>query len=567
MTSLITDTVILNSSTTTLRIKPSGVHLGTTQHIPTPLLTSFSTLPSSPRTLCIRYTTLSTPAPCCGGCTVFCCCAPSPLPTPPYSDFDPAKLVYASHSLLLTASSPSTAASVCQIGRSLLHPPTKSGADGRRTGLVVVNPVSGKGEGEETYRNVIGPVVSSMGLDEVIVHTTESAGDGGRWIASLDSNTLHDAAFVAVVGGDGSLHEILQGLATRDDAQWVFNHVPLVPVPSGSGDGLALSLGITSPHAAAHVLARGLHKRIDLASVWSPDTPNAPLLSFLSLEWGLLADVDIESEKWRWMGDARFTVYGLQRCVFIRKYVGRLLFIPAPDQDLTSTSVFCTSQPTCPGCRPRPDSHSESNADASTTESETETETETENSLQQEEEDEDYFPSSSSSSSSSSSPPTPNIPPPSPAAQRLRDIVAGAALDEDLTDVEVREGSFVMVLSTNTPTITTDMVFSPQAHLADGTLDLTLVQEASRTGLVSIMTKLEDGSYLDGADNIEQVKVLAFALEPGPREDDENRPGKVVIDGELVPYTPVVVEAHHAHLLTLVPNLPSLIDATVSFPQ
>ena len=54
------------------------------------------------------------------------------------------------------------------------------------------------------------------------------------------------------------------------------------------------------------------HKVIpmDLVAV---DTIKERVYSFLSVTWAIMADVDIESEKYRSLGGARFTVGGLAR--------------------------------------------------------------------------------------------------------------------------------------------------------------------------------------------------------------------------------------------------------------
>ena len=57
---------------------------------------------------------------------------------------------------------------------------------------------------------------------------------------------------------------------------------------------------------------------MDLVSV---DTSRGRLYSFLSVTWGLIADVDIESERYRSLGSARFTVSGLTHIL------GKLLFL------------------------------------------------------------------------------------------------------------------------------------------------------------------------------------------------------------------------------------------------
>lgn len=46
--------------------------------------------------------------------------------------------------------------------------------------------------------------------------------------------------------------------------------------------------------------------------------------------WGLTADVDVESERWRCLGGARFTVGALVRVGALRVYEGDLWYLPHP---------------------------------------------------------------------------------------------------------------------------------------------------------------------------------------------------------------------------------------------
>lgn len=45
------------------------------------------------------------------------------------------------------------------------------------------------------------------------------------------------------------------------------------------------------------------------------ETQKECLYSFLSVGWGLMADIDIESERFRALGDARFTVWAVIRAI------------------------------------------------------------------------------------------------------------------------------------------------------------------------------------------------------------------------------------------------------------
>lgn len=53
------------------------------------------------------------------------------------------------------------------------------------------------------------------------------------------------------------------------------------------------------------------------------------IFSVLSLAWGFIADVDIESEKFRRLGKMRFTMGTLLRLAALRVYHGQLAYLPA----------------------------------------------------------------------------------------------------------------------------------------------------------------------------------------------------------------------------------------------
>ena len=138
---------------------------------------------------------------------------------------------------------------------------------------------------------------------------------------------------VAVIGGDGLLFEAVQGIAARPDADEVFRTLALGAVCGGSGNGLCKSVLAESGEdysalAAAFVLAKGAPRALDLSHVTTPR--GGSYLSFLSLSWAIVSDIDIESERFRCLGSARFAVGAVSRSVNLRVYSGRLSFLPAP---------------------------------------------------------------------------------------------------------------------------------------------------------------------------------------------------------------------------------------------
>ncbi|KAJ4782736.1 Sphingosine kinase 1 [Rhynchospora pubera] len=78
---------------------------------------------------------------------------------------------------------------------------------------------------------------------------------------------------------------------------------------------------------AAFAIIRGCKCPLDVASIVQGDKI---LFSVLLLTWGLVTDIDIESEKYRWMGSARLEIYSLLRIIGLRRYNGKIQFVPAP---------------------------------------------------------------------------------------------------------------------------------------------------------------------------------------------------------------------------------------------
>lgn len=77
------------------------------------------------------------------------------------------------------------------------------------------------------------------------------------------------------------------------------------------------------------LLCHGAVSPLDLVSVTTAS--GSHFFSFLSVAWGFISDVDIESEKFRHMGAARFTLGTVVRLASLNTYRGRLSYLPAPD--------------------------------------------------------------------------------------------------------------------------------------------------------------------------------------------------------------------------------------------
>ncbi len=57
------------------------------------------------------------------------------------------------------------------------------------------------------------------------------------------------------------------------------------------------------------------------------------IYSFLSIGWGLLADIDVESEVLRSLGESRFTMWSFYRLINLRRYQAKLTYVPTDSEN------------------------------------------------------------------------------------------------------------------------------------------------------------------------------------------------------------------------------------------
>ncbi|KAJ7774885.1 ATP-NAD kinase-like domain-containing protein [Mycena metata] len=177
---------------------------------------------------------------------------------------------------------------------------------GRRV-KVIINPHSGTKKGVATFNKTIEPILRSARCTLDVSHTTR----GGHAYEIAKTLSL-DYDAIVIVSGDGLVHEVLNGFAHHEQPLNAFR-IPLAPIPTGSGNGLAINLlGMADGFdvcAATLNVVKGLPMKVDVCSL----TQNGKrTLSFMSQVVGLIADLDIGTDHLRWMGEARFT-YGFLR--------------------------------------------------------------------------------------------------------------------------------------------------------------------------------------------------------------------------------------------------------------
>lgn len=234
-----------------------------------------------------------------------------------------------------------------EFSRSLLPRPRRL--------LLLVNPFSGRGQAMQWCQTHILPMIREANISYNLIQT-ERQNHARELIREI---SLSEWDGIIIVSGDGLLHEVINGLMERPDWEQAIK-TPVGILPCGSGNALAGSINHNAGYDmclreplllnCCFLLCRGGVRPMDVVSVTTSPPPSsnsrnaAPrrLFSFLSVAWGFVSDVDIESERYRGLGSARFTLGTLVRIASLRSYKGRLSYLPP---SISSASPDATPPP------------------------------------------------------------------------------------------------------------------------------------------------------------------------------------------------------------------------------
>lgn len=117
---------------------------------------------------------------------------------------------------------------------------------------IVLNPVSGSGDHAKMVRD--RALLSDYDLVE-----TQAEGDA---IDLAMEAAEGGASLVAAAGGDGTLNEVVRGVAAAD----ALKHVSVGVIPVGTGNNFAENIGITGIDHAFEVLREGARHQVDLGA-------------------------------------------------------------------------------------------------------------------------------------------------------------------------------------------------------------------------------------------------------------------------------------------------------------
>lgn len=181
----------------------------------------------------------------------------------------------------------------------------------QKRAYVLINPHSGPGGAVRQWKNEVKPLLDAAKCELDIVVLTR----GGEAVELAEKVDLDKYDTIMACSGDGTPHEIFNGLAKRPDAKRALAQIAVSHIPCGSGNAFSCNLyGSHRVAFAALAIIKGVVTPMDLVSVTQGSNR---IISFLSQTLGLIAESDLGTEHLRWMGSTRFEV-GIMSRLFKR---------------------------------------------------------------------------------------------------------------------------------------------------------------------------------------------------------------------------------------------------------
>ncbi|GIY21192.1 sphingosine kinase 2 [Caerostris extrusa] len=335
--------------------------------------------------------------------------------------------------------------------------------------------------------------------------------------------------------------------------------IPVGVIPGGSGNGLAraINYAVGEPYDVTAVtpsvlnILKGQVAPMDLVRV---QTSEECFYSFLSIGWGLMADIDIESERLRALGEARFAVWAIIRAIGLRKYKGKLSYLPVKGYKSCSTNKVNTE--------PKPKRSKTIDCQLALAEDSPEAKTEDPEPIFRSKSFGAHDPTLDDEIDSSvrllkfsynsdqlqdtfSS--NPELKPSSPEEEKLSHIHCKEDQEEPVSDEPgstkycppldepvpedwvVVEDEFVLVYVCHQTHLSTDVLFAPEARMDDGIMWLIVIKAGvSRAQTMYFLASLQTGDHVH-IPYVDVIPIHAFRLEPFRDE------GYLTVDGEVIP--------------------------------
>ena len=197
--------------------------------------------------------------------------------------------------------------------------------------IITVNPHRGKKLGPRLL-NRVKPLFEAKGIELFVVETTFAG--HAKELANQLNITEYDG-FIGI-GGDGTLHEIINGMLSRHDGR----KIPIGIIPGGSGNSYMHDLQLTDPLKAAKAIINGKTRALDTAKV---EVNHIIKYSNNMIGWGLVTDVGNQAEHFRWLGTNRYTILSVVEVLRHKSRPATLIMDDKKIEDEFTFIIACNS--------------------------------------------------------------------------------------------------------------------------------------------------------------------------------------------------------------------------------
>jgi diacylglycerol kinase family enzyme len=388
-----------------------------------------------------------------------------------------------------------------------------------------VNPIGGKGHGQEMFHELLKPMLSDAGTPHEMIVTT-GPGHAGRIAEAFD---LDEIGAIAVVGGDGLFGEVLNGLNIRPDRNIALK-IPIGIIPAGSSNCLACSVGLRQPLAAAFSVARGVIKPLDVLKI-TMNNDNKVILSVCGVSYGFISEVNTHAGKWRWLfGPMRYSVCGFRTFLAspMAYHVDCRYKPPTTDTDPLFDSSECG--PDCEACarnwlkKSRAPSHTgtPTHVDQSYLGSDV---VDVSCMGEENEEEEDWKESSVVLEAK---------------RRKFKKVDTKTMLLFSITNLSIRQSQ-------------NKTVWNSHCHMASGYMDLVMIPVISRMELLKFFRQFNKGGdhHKENKEVFSVIKAKSVEMKISAKDDELpewERKIQIAIDGEVFPLQPLRIDTIHGLL-------------------
>ena len=197
--------------------------------------------------------------------------------------------------------------------------------------ILTVNPHGGTKQGPLLLKK-LKPIFDAAEVELFIIETT-FAGHAQELANQLDLSAYD--GFIGI-GGDGTLHEITNGMLSRYDG----NKIPIGIIPGGSGNSYMHDLSLIDPLKATKAIIQGATRSLDTAKV---DVNHVVKYANNMIGWGLVTDVGNKAEYFRWLGTNRYTILSVAEVFRHKSRPATLIMDDKTIEDEFTFIIACNS--------------------------------------------------------------------------------------------------------------------------------------------------------------------------------------------------------------------------------